>query len=374
MPRTPDVTLIQLRYFVKAASHLSMTKAADELRIAQSAVSAAVSQLEHQIGTQLFIRHRARGLVLTAGGEEMLRDTRALLDHLDEVLDGASGHVDQIRGRVRLACFVTLGPFILPRLIAQLGEEHPELHVDVIETEAHAMRTALRNGSAEVALTYDLGLGAGVASEVLGVARPYVALARDHPLAQSGVVDLADLADEPMVLLDLPESREYFEAMLHRSGRHAADSVPLGELRDGTRTRGAWPRLLDPQSAARVRRHLRRRNRRGSADQGGCPWSTRCVGTFRRGACHRKGPRSRRSCAGDLLRQRCRPSLVVLVRLFLGSSSDSSSSLVVVVSSPDCSDSSESLSSSGLVGLLRLTDLAGVLRQQLTQLTGFVRF
>ncbi len=83
MPRQADVTLIQLRYFVKAASHLSMTKAAEELRIAQSAVSAAVSQLEHQIGTQLFIRHRARGLVLTAAGEEMLRDTRGLLDHLD---------------------------------------------------------------------------------------------------------------------------------------------------------------------------------------------------------------------------------------------------------------------------------------------------
>ena len=56
-----------------------MTKAADELHIAQSAVSAAVSQLEQQIGTQLFIRQRARGLALTAAGEEMLRDTRALL-------------------------------------------------------------------------------------------------------------------------------------------------------------------------------------------------------------------------------------------------------------------------------------------------------
>lgn len=218
MPREPDVTLIQLRYFVKAASHLSMTKAADELHIAQSAVSAAVSQLEHQIGTQLFIRHRAKGLVLTAAGEEMLRDTRGLLDHLAELLDVASGHVDQIRGRVRLACFVTLGPFILPRLIAELGEQHPELHIDVIETEAHAMRAALRNGSAEVALTYDLGLGPGVKAEVLGVAPPYVALARDHPLADFDGVDLTQLADEPMVLLDLPESREYFETMLVAAG------------------------------------------------------------------------------------------------------------------------------------------------------------
>ena len=144
MRRRPDVTLTQLRYFVKAATHSSMTKAADELHIAQSAVSAAISQLEAQIGTQLFIRHRARGLALTAAGEEMLRDTRALLAHLDEVLDGASGHVDQVRGTVRLACFLTLAPFVLPRLLSDLGQAYPELEVDVVEIAAGSGHTCAR--------------------------------------------------------------------------------------------------------------------------------------------------------------------------------------------------------------------------------------
>jgi DNA-binding transcriptional LysR family regulator len=218
VPRQPDVTLTQLRYFVKAATYGSMTKAADELRIAQSAVSAAVSQLEHQIGTQLFIRQRARGLVLTTAGEEMLRDTRALLEHLDEVLDSASGQAGQIRGRIRIACFVTLTPFILPRLISELGSNHPDLEVEVVETQADDVRAVLRNGTAEVALTYDLGLGPGIDTEVLHIARPYVALARDHPLAASAELDLADLAAEPMVLLDLPDSRDYFEKILVDAG------------------------------------------------------------------------------------------------------------------------------------------------------------
>jgi DNA-binding transcriptional LysR family regulator len=218
VPRRPDVTLTQLRYFVKAATYGSMTKAADELRIAQSAVSAAVSQLEHQIGTQLFIRQRARGLVLTTAGEEMLRDTRALLEHLGEVLDSASGQAGEIRGRIRIACFVTLTPFILPRLISELGAKHPDLEVEVVETQADDVRAVLRNGTAEVALTYDLGLGADIDTEVLHIARPYVALARDHPLATSEEIDLAQLATEPMVLLDLPDSRDYFESMLVDAG------------------------------------------------------------------------------------------------------------------------------------------------------------
>jgi len=218
MRRRPDVTLTQLRYFVEAATHCSMTKAAEELHIAQSAVSAAISQLEQQIGTQLFIRHRARGLALTTAGEEMLRDTRALLAHLDEVLDGASGHVDQVRGTVRLACFVTLTPFVLPRLLSDLGTRHPDLEVEVIETSADAMATILRNGTAELAITYDLGLGPAVATEFLGVAVPYVALPPDHRLARRRSIRLNELTGEPMVLLDLPESRDYFESMLTNAG------------------------------------------------------------------------------------------------------------------------------------------------------------
>jgi DNA-binding transcriptional LysR family regulator len=218
MRRRPDVTLTQLRYFVKAATYSSMTKAADDLHIAQSAVSAAISQLEQQIGTQLFIRHRARGLALTSAGEDMLRDTRALLAHLDEVLDGASGHVDQVRGTVRLACFITLTPFVLPRLLSDLGARHPDLEVEVIETSADAMRTVLRNGTAELALTYDLALGQGLETERLGVADPYVALPPDHRLAHRKSIRLTELTDEPMVLLDLPDSRDYFESMLTDAG------------------------------------------------------------------------------------------------------------------------------------------------------------
>jgi DNA-binding transcriptional LysR family regulator len=148
----------------------------------------------------------------------MLRDTRALLEHLDEVLDSASGQAGQIRGRIRIACFVTLTPFILPRLISELGSNHPDLEVEVVETQADDVRAVLRNGTAEVALTYDLGLGPGIDTEVLHIARPYVALARDHPLAASAELDLADLAAEPMVLLDLPDSRDYFEKILVDAG------------------------------------------------------------------------------------------------------------------------------------------------------------
>jgi DNA-binding transcriptional LysR family regulator len=76
----------------------------------------------------------------------------------------------------------------------------------------------LRNGTAELAITYDLALGAGIETEFLGDAAPYVVLPPGHRLANRKSIRLTDLADEPMVLLDLPDSRDYFESMLAKAG------------------------------------------------------------------------------------------------------------------------------------------------------------
>ncbi len=109
-----DVTLAQLRYFIEAATHLSMTRAAEEMFVAQSAVSSAIAALEQQVGAQLFIRQRSRGLVLTPAGQQFLGDARALLLNLDEALDTARGIDNQIRGTIRIGCFVTLAPVHSP--------------------------------------------------------------------------------------------------------------------------------------------------------------------------------------------------------------------------------------------------------------------
>ncbi|WP_125615397.1 LysR substrate-binding domain-containing protein [Specibacter cremeus] len=203
-----DVTLTQLRYFVEAAGRLSMTGAAERLNVAQSAVSAAVSQLERHIGSQFFIRQRSKGLVLTPAGELFLRDAQAVLAHLEEALDHARGEQRSVEGRVRLACFNTLAPFLLPGLLAKLSVQHPQLEVEVIEADAAGCSAALLGGQADLALCYDMGLPEGIATTVVDTSRPYVALPPTHRLAGVGEVSLADLGDEPFVLLDMPFTRE----------------------------------------------------------------------------------------------------------------------------------------------------------------------
>ena len=78
----------------------------------------------------------------------------------------------------------------------------------------------VRRGELSLALTYDLDLGADLEIEVLGELQPYALLPAAHPLAQRPSVSLADLAPEPMVLLDLPGTREHQRGHFAASGLH----------------------------------------------------------------------------------------------------------------------------------------------------------
>jgi DNA-binding transcriptional LysR family regulator len=69
-----------------------------------------------------------------------------------------------------------------------------------------------------VALLYDFGLGPDLEVTPLAELSPYVLLPEGHPLASQPSVALKDLAPEPMVLLDLEPSREYFLSLFQDGG------------------------------------------------------------------------------------------------------------------------------------------------------------
>ena len=78
----------------------------------------------------------------------------------------------------------------------------------------------VRNGDADLAFVYEEMLEDRQEFTPLFAAPPYALLAADDPLAQGASVCLADLADKPMIMLDLPRTRAYFSAMFEAVGLH----------------------------------------------------------------------------------------------------------------------------------------------------------
>ncbi len=214
----PPFTLTQLRYFVAAAEAASMTDAARRLLVSQSAVSTATALLERQLGVQLLVRHHARGLSLTRAGELFLRDARAFLAHAADLGDTAKSLGGSLAGRVTVGCFGPLAPFYLPGLLHAFAVAQPRVGIETIEGETESLRRALIEGRCELALLYDMDLGDDVEIDFLAGAPPYLLVSAEHRLAGARGAHLGDVAGEPMVLLDLPHSREYFQSLAERGG------------------------------------------------------------------------------------------------------------------------------------------------------------
>lgn len=206
-------TLRQLEYFVATCEAGSVTEAAQGIPVAQSSVSAAIGQLEAALGVQLFVRHHAQGVSPTPAGRRFLVRARSLMREADELSRFASDLTDELSGPLELGCLITLAPIVTPQLCRAFRDANPDVTIELLEAGQDELLTGLRAGKLTLAVTYDLELADDIAFDELAQLPPHAVFAADHPLARRDSVTMAELASEPLVLLDLPYSREYFRSL-----------------------------------------------------------------------------------------------------------------------------------------------------------------
>jgi DNA-binding transcriptional LysR family regulator len=214
----PSFTLRQFAYFVAAADHGSMTAAGRALHVSQSAISLAVGELERVLGAQLFIRHHAHGLSLTPTGHRVIAGARSLLANATVFAEDAQELGEGLTGTLTVACYDTIAPFLMPGLVAGFAEREPAIRLDLREGDMAELHQSVRSGASELMICYDLELGRDMAVTPLLATRPYVLLPHGHALACDDEIDLAQFADEALVLLDQPQPATYFLGLFAAAG------------------------------------------------------------------------------------------------------------------------------------------------------------
>ena len=122
-----------LRAFEAAARHLSFTRAAEELRVTQAAVSHQVKALEERLGVPLF-RRLTRGLRLTDEGQALLPDLRDGFDRLAQAVERV-GRRHGTQGRLTVSLLTTFAlSWLVPRL-PRFNERHPDIEVSLLATQ-----------------------------------------------------------------------------------------------------------------------------------------------------------------------------------------------------------------------------------------------
>lgn len=182
-----------LAVFEAAARHGKFATAAHELGMSAAAVSQHVSQLEAELGTELFHR-RHRGVVPTPAGEQLLQAAQQGLQMLADGVAVARRQSDRHTVRI-LTDFGFAAWWLMPR-IAALADQMPDIEIRLITTQGN---TSSLDDDADLAVLFGAGHWSGgearllFAEEICPVCAPALVAGLDLPLAPAGIAGMRRL-------------------------------------------------------------------------------------------------------------------------------------------------------------------------------------
>lgn len=200
-------TLRQLEYFDAVASGGSIAAASERCHVSASALALALDELEDRLATQLIVRRKGKGVALTAAGTRLLAHARRILSDAESLAADASQAATSLTGRFGIGCYATLAPFFLPGIMGEFQATRPLLDLEIVEGAAPELHELLLQGRLDTALLYSIDVSPQLVFEPVREYRPYVMVSEDHRLADRGAVRLAELADDPLILLNVHPSR-----------------------------------------------------------------------------------------------------------------------------------------------------------------------
>lgn len=210
--------LKHLQHIVTVAKLGSITAAAQACNISQPALSNIIKEYEALLGFQIFLRNRSKGVAVTPSGRKLLRMARDLLEDAKRYQTYATGLTETLSGSLDIACYTPLTPYVFPLLLSNLQAKHPEIDLDVREGDMAEIFDYLRSGAVDVAITYDMYVDEGMRFEPFAEIVPQVALRSDDPLAKKEFIRISDIANRPMIVLDLPSVETFIRGFLRSGG------------------------------------------------------------------------------------------------------------------------------------------------------------
>jgi DNA-binding transcriptional LysR family regulator len=190
----------RLRVLREVAAHGSFSAAADALAFTQPAVSRQIATLEAEAGARLVDR-TARGVRLTPAGELLVEHAEAILGRLAAAESQLEALAELDTGRLRLGTFPTASATLTPLAIAAFAQEYPAVDLRLFEGRSPEMLPLVAGGELDLAVVPDTDPDPPVDVELEFLMDDpfYVAMPREHPLADAGALRMEDLREETWI-------------------------------------------------------------------------------------------------------------------------------------------------------------------------------
>lgn len=194
-------TLRQLEFLCAVADNGSFSKAAEACHVTQPTLSAAIKEVEGQLGVQL-IEREARGASLTQAGEAAVERARSILSDTADLVSAAQQAGAPLTGAFRLGAIPTIAPFLLPKTLKALRAAHPSLKLYLREDQTDRLLEALRARKLDAALIALPWEASGVETMDLGDDEFLLVTPTGHTLTERTDLKSTDLLDEDVLLLE----------------------------------------------------------------------------------------------------------------------------------------------------------------------------
>lgn len=190
--------LRQLEYLVTLADEQQFTRAAAICQVSQSGLSAAIRNLEDELGAPLFTR-TTRRVDPTDAGLALLPFARAALAQAAAGRDAVVRATRELSGRLRIGSEQCLGVVDVPSLLERFHRRYPLVDIHFTQAGSHDLVNQIRAGGLDIAFVATTEHFASTNSVELG-RRPVVLLAPpEHPLAAQTSIVWADLRDREFI-------------------------------------------------------------------------------------------------------------------------------------------------------------------------------
>ena len=192
--------LRQLYYFVKVAQREHVTKAAEELHVAQSAVSRQIHQLEEELGAKLFLQ-KGRNLQLTPVGALFLKRAEVIIADLERSVLEVQEFLDPEKGEIRLGFPHSLGFSLIPEIVSAFRKLHPNVRFRFKQGMYPSLIHDVTIGTVDLAFVSPCPeQHEHVTGEIVLTEELFAILPPNHPLAGVEAIDLIELKEETFVL------------------------------------------------------------------------------------------------------------------------------------------------------------------------------
>jgi DNA-binding transcriptional LysR family regulator len=196
-------SLKSLMIFKTLMENGTATKTARVLGITQSGVSRSLSQLEQNLGIQLFIRQQNR-LLATPESHEVYNEVLRLISNLDELKHRVMALREFGASRVAIAAIPGLGFGFIPALIAKMQQHNPKLAIYLDLMSSHDVVHAVESEHYDIGFATQPIQSNQLVIEDLIKTKAVCLIPKNHPLARSDKIELNQLAGQHLVVANQP--------------------------------------------------------------------------------------------------------------------------------------------------------------------------